>query len=401
MANMKLLIVLAAAFLFVNCIKAEEKEEKSDPMTITRKVYYSKPVVTHQVVTHHQVIHGGSTQVIHGGTVTHHVSGGSSHHVVKPKPKPKPAGPSVTVINVWFRKFVGWWTIMFGNFRLIFSAGGGFITINGHRIRLVISNRAQFPAMSGWFYFTYGGYLYFINIIRFQVYRFSVNGSCRSNFKGLPRYCGIGRVVRGQQRPAPARPSGGCYVDFYQHINYGGVRNRYSGAVRLVSRNDDMSSLKVPRGCCATIYEHGNWQGRSQRYCSRDVRFVGGWWNDKVSSVRVSGNLAGGHSGGSCRAEIFQHANFGGVREFYSGDVRQVRRNDDMSSLKVGGGCCVIIYEHGNFGGRSQRYCSPVKFVGGWWNDKMSSLKVVRGDEPEEELDEEEEEVEDEKEEEK
>ena len=95
--------------------------------------------------------------------------------------------------------------------------------------------------------------------------------------------------------------------------------------------------------------------------------------------------------------EFFEHDNFRGHKDTYTGAVRQVRNNDKMSSLKVGGGCCAIIYEHGNFQGHSKQYCTSTKFVGGWWNDKVSSVKVVRrGDEPEEELDEEEQDVEDE-----
>merc|ERR1711962_147893 len=77
-----------------------------------------------------------------------------------------------------------------------------------------------------------------------------------------------------------------CIVEFYQHVNYKGVKSVYSKDTNRVARNDDMSSLKVGDGCCAVIYEHYNFEGKSQKYCG-STTFVGKLWNDKVSSVKV------------------------------------------------------------------------------------------------------------------
>ena len=50
--------------------------------------------------------------------------------------------------------------------------------------------------------------------------------------------------------------------------------------------------------------------------------------------------------------------------------------DNDMSSLKVTPGFKVTIYEDDNFNGKSKSYIASESFVGGEWNDKMSSLKV-------------------------
>merc|ERR1712013_890455 len=179
---------------------------------------------------------------------------------------------------------------------------------------------------------------------------------------------------------APVRT---CSVEIFEHANYHGGREVYRGDVRRVRHNDRMSSLKVPTGCCLTIYEHYNFGGRNHRYCSQNVGFVGGWWNDRVSSLKVSGRAQVPAPVRACSVEIFEHANYHGGREVYRGDVRRVRHNDRMSSLKVPTGCCLTIYEHYNFGGRNHRYCSQnVGFVGGWWNDRVSSLSCADGSQP-------------------
>ena len=51
-------------------------------------------------------------------------------------------------------------------------------------------------------------------------------------------------------------------------------------------------------------------------------------------------------------------------------------KDNDMSSLKVTPGFKVTIYEEDNFSGNSKSYTASESFVGGDWNDKMSSLKV-------------------------
>merc|ERR1712013_689023 len=137
-------------------------------------------------------------------------------------------------------------------------------------------------------------------------------------------------------------PVRGCSVEIFEHANYHGGREVYRGDVRRVRHNDRMSSLKVPNGCCLTIYEHYNFGGRNHRYCSQNVGFVGGWWNDRVSSLKVSGR------GGDSEVDLPKVADpyYGLSCDFKNGD------GAGYSEVKIGlqtGEHCVqacIRYKH-------------------------------------------------------
>ena len=73
--------------------------------------------------------------------------------------------------------------------------------------------------------------------------------------------------------------------------------------------------------------------------------------------------------------ELYQHSYYRGIKHVYT-DSGNLRRNDDMSSLKVPKGCCVIVYENSNYEGRSHKFCQITTFVGGVWNDKVSSIEI-------------------------
>ena len=40
---------------------------------------------------------------------------------------------------------------------------------------------------------------------------------------------------------------------------------------------------------------------------------------------------------------------------------------------------CIILYEHGNFVGASTRICASNRNIGSFWNDKMTSYRVLSG----------------------
>lgn len=79
---------------------------------------------------------------------------------------------------------------------------------------------------------------------------------------------------------------------------------------------------------------------------------------------------------GGC-ATFYEHINFGG-------DSRDVRVgayvhwiggpwNDQISSLKVRSGCVFNAYEHIDFGGDHTVFAGWVPWVGNGWNDRISS----------------------------
>jgi len=79
---------------------------------------------------------------------------------------------------------------------------------------------------------------------------------------------------------------------------------------------------------------------------------------------------------GSC-ATLYEHINFGGDRrEVDAGEsVSWIGGpwNDQVSSLEVRPGCVFNAYEHINFGGAHTTFLGSVPWVGNWWNDRISS----------------------------
>lgn len=79
---------------------------------------------------------------------------------------------------------------------------------------------------------------------------------------------------------------------------------------------------------------------------------------------------------GSC-ATLYEHINFGGDRrEVDSGaSVSWIGGpwNDQVSSIEVRPGCVLNAYEHINFGGAHGTFQGSVPWVGDGWNDRISS----------------------------
>ncbi|WP_434427450.1 peptidase inhibitor family I36 protein [Nannocystis pusilla] len=84
-------------------------------------------------------------------------------------------------------------------------------------------------------------------------------------------------------------------------------------------------SVESARANCATLYEHTNHKGSSLPINTGKSPWIGGPWNDHVSS------------------------------------------------LKVRPGCVFNAYEHKDFKGNHKGFSGNVPSVGGSWNDKISS----------------------------
>lgn len=85
------------------------------------------------------------------------------------------------------------------------------------------------------------------------------------------------------------------YVTIYEHCDFrGDSRDVLVGnfnKMRSVNfGNDSVSSVKVPRGMEIIIYEDDNFRGGYARI-SQDISCFDRQWNDKVSSMRVSGTV--------------------------------------------------------------------------------------------------------------
>jgi hypothetical protein len=83
--------------------------------------------------------------------------------------------------------------------------------------------------------------------------------------------------------------------------------------------------------------------------------------------------------GGGCT--YFWHADYQGERgEISEGaDMRWIgqRWNDQISSVQCAPGCWLIAYEHADYGGASTRFAGSVSYVGDFWNDKISAMRVT------------------------
>ncbi len=173
----------------------------------------------------------------------------------------------------------------------------------------------------------------------------------------------------------PPRLGAACSVTLYQDANYQGasqtIRLGGTDMHQLTFGGDQISSLTVSSGCTATLFEHPAYQGNSLSVSS-DTAWVGDGWNDIVSSVRVTRN--------NCQVTIFMDA-------YYQGASQTLRRgshdmntlsigNDMLSSLKVSPGCTATLYEHAGYQGESLTISSDTDWIGGSWNDRISSIKI-------------------------
>ena len=82
-------------------------------------------------------------------------------------------------------------------------------------------------------------------------------------------------------------------------------------------------------------------------------------------------------------ARLYEHSNYGGeVKEVPSGaNVNNIGSlwNDKVSSVKVEPGCALNVWEHENFGGRNKTYAGALPFVGGDFNDIITSYTCTCG----------------------
>ncbi len=145
--------------------------------------------------------------------------------------------------------------------------------------------------------------------------------------------------------------------------------------------NDKISSIRVFGRAQVIVYDDENFGGAS-RTITGDVPNLGDW-NDRITSVRVTGGgfgFSGNEPGtGAC---FYMDADYRGERFCVNSGVSQQnvgeRYNDKISSIRVFGRAQVIIYEDENFGGASRTITSDVPNLGEW-NDRITSLRVTGG----------------------
>ncbi|WP_219906909.1 peptidase inhibitor family I36 protein [Enhygromyxa salina] len=82
----------------------------------------------------------------------------------------------------------------------------------------------------------------------------------------------------------------GICATVYEHYHYGGDHRDISGGDTSYIGgpwNDKVSSVKVRSGCALNVYEHANYEGKHKTLAGR-VRWIGSGWNDRISSYTCS-----------------------------------------------------------------------------------------------------------------
>jgi hypothetical protein len=131
--------------------------------------------------------------------------------------------------------------------------------------------------------------------------------------------------------------------------------------------NDDVSSIYVPSRWKLTLYQDYNYHGPQLNVNS------GSWnasssWNDKLSSVKVSGGCPVFYSDFRLSGTSFVACSGGDVPADF---------NDDISSILVPSGWKLTLYQDYGYRGASLSIGSGTWTASNSWNDKLSSFKVT------------------------
>lgn len=162
----------------------------------------------------------------------------------------------------------------------------------------------------------------------------------------------------------------------YQNDNYGGEFKVLGAGNYAMSElgigNDAMSSMQVVGDVTVVLYENSDFTGRWWWFSGGQSLATMGSFNNIVSAIRVFS--------GSPKAIVYSDRDYNGNVGFLMsiGDYNLGQfgiGNDQLSSLRVFSGS-VTLYEHENFGGASVTFTSGSAYVGDYWNDRTSSIRV-------------------------
>ncbi len=191
-----------------------------------------------------------------------------------------------------------------------------------------------------------------------------------------------------EKQRRPRRHARAGEVCFYQNHGFRGERFCRSAGqrdARMTGKwNDRISSIAVGRGASVRVCQHFGQNGWCERY-DRDVRRLRGNRNDAISSYRVMDRRTGRNRDGrgsdrAGRVCFYEHHGFRGD-SFCAGAGERARRmtggwNDRISSIRVSGGRSVQVCEHNRFNGWCRTVSGNVPRLRGERNDAISSFRV-------------------------
>jgi hypothetical protein len=181
-------------------------------------------------------------------------------------------------------------------------------------------------------------------------------------------------------------------VCFFEHENFEGRSFCLGPNETVASMPQDMrdaiSSIRIMGRAEVTVFRDDGFRGPSAYLTTDAHNLTNDGWNDTISSIRVNTNRLGWNSRGPAwgrgaqqrpGACFYEHANYEGQyfcmpRGAAYSEV-PAGFNDTVSSIRIFDSG-VQIYVDGGFRGRSQRVTSDVPNLEGFWNDKMSSIRI-------------------------
>jgi hypothetical protein len=193
----------------------------------------------------------------------------------------------------------------------------------------------------------------------------------------------------------------------YEHSNYNGRALRLQGVgdydystLASYSFNDLTSSIKLESGYYLQAFADAGFKGASAIFTG-STSYVGNGFNDKISSLRLvrgtpnsSSTIDLSNYGAAYRqpsattalATLYEHANYGGrplqltrVGDYDYATLGARSFNDLISSIKLESGYYLQAYTDAGFKGASAIFTGSTSYVGNGFNDKISSLRLVRG----------------------
>jgi hypothetical protein len=180
------------------------------------------------------------------------------------------------------------------------------------------------------------------------------------------------------------------YVTFYANCNYEGnsirlAPGRYEGDNLGMFRND-ISSLEIPSDLRVRVYVGNDYLTGTSYTLTESSSCLGNSMNNRITSILVEPRNGGSYPppGIVEMVTIYTDTYYGGQSAtLLPGNYATMSEagfpNNALSSLQLPTGYRVILYENENFGGKSYTItASKSMFTISGWNDKTSSIKVIR-----------------------
>jgi hypothetical protein len=203
-------------------------------------------------------------------------------------------------------------------------------------------------------------------------------------------FAGVSTVLAQMRWGSPAMPRTGVCV--YEDANY---RGRYfcasagqTFATLPADFRDRISSIRIVGRAQITVFREDRFRGPAARFLTDVRNLKNEGWNDAIMSFRVENEGLGwtrrGLEWGNPRppaegACFYEDPDYRGryfcLPRGASDPQVPVGFNDKISSIRLFRSS-IIVFVDRDFGGRGQRITSDVPRLRGFWDDRISSIRV-------------------------